>query len=119
MEILLLSTAFILKHFLGDYFLQFPYMVEQKGTYGDRGGVEHATVHALLTTIVLLSVGVDIDISFMLAAAEGVVHYHIDWAKQNLSRGLTVNDRKFWLWFGADQALHYFSYVVIIGLLIS
>ena len=47
-------------------------------------------------------------------AQSGLVHYHIDWIKQQLNRGYTTADRQFWFWLGADQAAHYLTYVGII-----
>jgi hypothetical protein len=32
-----------------------------------------------------------------------------------LNKGLTPADRMFWVWFGADQGLHYLTYIAIIG----
>ena len=53
-----------------------------------------------------------------MAAFDGLAHYHIDYIKQKLNYGLTPNDRKFWIWLGADQALHYLTYVGIIAYLL-
>ena len=48
---------------------------------------------------------------------DGLIHYHIDWAKQNLSRKYNSHDRQFWMWLGLDQAFHYLTYAFILGLI--
>ena len=119
--IILLLALFGIKHFICDFVLQYPYMLEQKGTYGAAGGIAHATIHALGTLVVLviaLPWGLSAHIAaLILGIIDGVIHYHIDWVKQQLNNGLTVADRMFWVWFGADQGLHYLTYIAIIGVL--
>ena len=119
--IILLLALFGIKHFICDFVLQYPYMLEQKGTYGAAGGIAHATIHALGTLVVLV-IGLPWGLAGHIAALilgiiDGVIHYHIDWVKQQLNNGLTVADRMFWVWFGADQGLHYLTYIVIIGVI--
>lgn len=119
--IILLLALFGVKHFIADFLLQTPHMLAQKGTYGASGGIEHASTHALGTLIVLIlvfpwSMGAHA-LALILASIDGFVHYHIDWAKTNLSKELTPADRKFWIWLGADQGLHYLTYVALIGLI--
>jgi hypothetical protein len=53
------------------------------------------------------------------ALFDSLAHYHIDWSKQQLNKGLTPVDRKFWIWFGLDQCLHYLTYVAIIGWIVT
>lgn len=119
--ILLLLAAFGIKHFICDFLLQYPYMLSEKGTYGARGGIDHALIHSLGTLIVLVAVlpwSLAVHIfAVILALFDGVIHYHIDWAKQQLNRGLTPADRWFWVWFGADQTLHYLTYIAIISVI--
>ncbi len=120
--ILLLLTLFGVKHFVCDFLLQYPYMLEQKGIYGARGGVDHAVIHGIGTLIVLviaLPWGLAAHFAaIILALFDAVSHYHIDWLKQRFNRGLTPADREFWLWFGADQTLHYLTYIAIIGVIV-
>lgn len=120
--VIILLALFGIKHFICDFWLQFNYMLAEKGTYGAAGGIHHAIFHALGTLVVLLLVfdiaTASVVVALKLALFDGIVHYHIDWAKQKLNRGLTPADRKFWLWLGLDQLLHYLTYLFIIGLLI-
>ena len=97
-------------------------MLAEKGQYGARGGIEHAAAHALGTMFVLdlvfsWSLANHI-VALVLGFLDGVIHYHIDWVKQQLNRGLTAADRMFWVWLGADQGLHYLTYILIIAILV-
>ena len=120
--LVILLALFGIKHFICDFWLQYPRMLAEKGIYGARGGIEHAVIHGLGTLIVLLCVftlnAPSILVAVKLALLDSVLHYHIDWAKQKLNKGLTPADRKFWLWLGLDQLLHYLTYLFIIGLLV-
>ena len=120
--VILLLALFGVKHFVCDFILQYPYMLAQKGTYGARGGIDHAIIHALSTAIVLIVVlpwnPLAQFAAVFLALIDGAVHYHVDWLKQQLNRGLTPADRMFWVWFGADQGLHYLTYIAIIGVIV-
>ncbi len=111
--ILLLFFGFAIKHFLCDFVLQFDNMIQQKGTYGARGGLYHAGLHGWFTTVVLLPFFPKIAI--LAGIVDFVVHYHIDWAKMQLTKNLSPADRAFWLWFGADQLAHYLTYIAIIA----
>jgi hypothetical protein len=118
MEIVIILLAlFGIKHFLADFLWQFPFMVQDKGHYGARGGMTHALLHGLLTFFVLIGFARPED-AVTLAFIDAFVHYHIDWAKTNLSQSLTINDHQFWIWFGLDQTLHYLTYIAIIAIIV-
>jgi hypothetical protein len=123
MEIIcILLALFGIKHFICDFVLQNGNMLADKGMYMAPGGRNHAAIHALGTVIILFlilpwDIGAHI-FAIILGIFDGILHYHIDWAKTNLSRGLTPADRKFWIWFGADQGLHYLTYIAIIAILV-
>lgn len=112
----ILLSLFVVKHFVADFVLQFDYMLAQKGTYGARGGIDHAAIHALLTVFVVSLVTDNWFAGVTTGVIDGFCHYHIDWLKQQLNRNTSPDDRKFWLLLGADQALHYLTYIGIIGL---
>lgn len=120
--VIILLALFGVKHFLADFVWQTSTMLSEKGTYGAVGGVAHAACHAVCTMVVLFVVlpwRLDAHLfAIVLGLMDGVIHYHIDWAKTNLSRGLTPADRQFWLWLGADQGLHYLTYILIIGIIV-
>jgi hypothetical protein len=62
--------------------------------------------------------------SFKLGAAiivaEFVVHYHIDWLKEQVMKrtGWQTADNGYWWALGGDQLLHQLSYVAIAGVLV-
>lgn len=115
--IIVILALFGIKHFICDFWLQFPYMLDEKGIYGAEGGRHHALMHTAGTFLVLAVTIFSIEWAVILAFLDGIIHYHIDWAKTNLSRGLTPKDNQFWLLLGLDQGLHYLTYVLIIAIL--
>lgn len=106
-----------IKHFICDFPLQmFPWIYQNKGRYLHLAGIVHAGIHGIGTFIVL-SFFIDINTSIRLAMLDLLLHYHIDWAKMNLSRayGLKPNNSEwFWVLLGLDQLLHHLTYFVII-----
>lgn len=115
-EVFLLLILFSIKHFIVDFPLQKPYQWMNKGTYGHPGGILHAGLHSAGTFLVVY--WFTDPISAMLASVvDGVVHYHIDWAKMNLNKfyGLKADkDEDFWTLLGADQLLHTSTYIFIV-----
>ena len=113
-------TAFVLlalfgiKHFLADFLLQTNFMLREKGIYGMPGGVLHSLIHAAFTFLILVFFCEYLDVAIVLSVLDFLLHYHIDWAKQQLNKGLSTADRMFWVWLGADQGLHYLTYIGII-----
>ena len=104
------------KHFICDFPLQaYPWMYRNKGTYLHPGGIAHAGIHGLGTLLVLAPfIG---SLALTLAAFDMLVHYHIDWAKMNISKRYDLqpnNSERFWILLGFDQLLHHLTYFVII-----
>ena len=114
-SVFILLTLFGIKHFIADFLMQYDYMLREKGIYGATGGAHHALVHASWTFLILVFFCSDVNTIIALSFADFVLHYHIDYFKQKLNKGLTTADRKFWIWLGLDQALHYLTYVGIIS----
>lgn len=111
-----LMAAFCIKHWVADYLLQTAKMVREKGHYGRIGGLQHAGVHAICTFFVLLAFGLPVQAALVFAAIEYIVHYHIDFGKETLSRRLgdTPADHRFWVVLGFDQMLHHLTYAAMI-----
>lgn len=104
------------KHFICDFPLQAnAWMYRNKGTYMHPGGIAHAGIHGLGTLLVLAPfIG---SLSMLFAAIDMLVHYHIDWAKMNISKRYDLqpnNSERFWILLGFDQLLHHITYFVII-----
>lgn len=109
-----------LKHAIADYGLQTPYQWRNKSAYGHPGGLIHSGLHAVLTLPVFLILpAASAAFAAAVIAGEFVVHYHLDWVKEQLTRAreLTPQDAAYWRLHGVDQLLHTLTYVVIVGLL--
>ena len=113
--VFILLALFGIKHFIADFLMQYDYMLREKGIYGATGGVHHALVHACWTFLILVFFCSDANTIIALSLADFVLHYHIDYFKQQVNKGLTTADRQFWVCLGLDQALHYLTYVGIIS----
>jgi hypothetical protein len=115
--VLLLVALLLAKHFLCDFVLQNGYQLSGKHQYGHPGGLLHASIHALGTAAVLAFFPVSWAFLLGAAAAEFVVHYHIDWAKGRITRRATsTQGLTYWGLFGFDQLLHQLTYVAIAAL---
>jgi len=124
-EIAILCLAAIailmVKHTAADFFLQTSYQYCNKGTYGHPGGLLHAGIHVALTPLVYLVLApASIMLALAIAMGEFVVHYHIDWAKEQLGRRkkLTPQTAMYWQALGMDQLLHGLTYVGIVAILV-
>lgn len=103
-----------IKHFLIDWAFQTEYQIENKGKYLHIGGIIHSLQHAIATALVIFIV--DPSHALLLGLVDGIIHYHIDWSKQNLSAmwKLTTSDKRFWILIGADQLAHQLTYLAIV-----
>lgn len=108
-----------IKHFIFDYVLQTPYQFRNKGIYGHPGGIVHAGLQALGTISVFFVITPTLGLGIAIVVGEFIVHYHIDWAKEQLLKrnAWTVDNGPYWIAMGADQLLHHMTYVVIVALL--
>ncbi len=117
--LLWLTFGLITKHFVFDFPLQGPFQYLNKGTYGHFGGILHAGLQGLGTTLALSIIlpSTYWHLIGSIAIIESLIHYHIDWAKMNINRhfGLMPNNsEKFWWLLGFDQYLHYLTYLGIL-----
>lgn len=114
---LILVLLLFTKHFIVDFPMQVPYHYLNKGTYGHPGGIQHAIFHAIGTALCFMVMGIP---AFApLGVIDGILHYHIDWAKMNLNKKLgygPTTHEQFWWLLGADQYLHALTYVGLIWL---
>lgn len=113
----------MLKHTIADYFMQYRWMMKDKGTYGALGGVAHSSWHGILTGLVLVYFnpmgGVPILWCVLLGVLDSIIHYHIDYVKSNVWRikKYGPEDQMFWVTHGVDQFLHFATYILIVGLI--
>ncbi len=121
-QIILLSVIALLqaKHLVFDFLLQSGYQVENKGTYAHPGGILHSGGHMIGSVPAALLAGTGILPLLVILICEFVVHYHIDWAKAQITirNGWTPRDNAFWYGIGVDQALHQATYLVMAPLFI-
>jgi len=112
--ILLVFVVLQVKHFLADFVLQTPRMIYEKGIYGAVHGIYHSLWHSAGT--LLAFVWLHPIVGLVTAFFDFLLHYHIDWAKNriNTHAKLSLQDRAFWVWFGADQLAHQLTYIVLI-----
>lgn len=101
-------VAFIIKHFICDFPLQYPRHFLNKGKYGHWGGIEHSLIHAVGTLLICLGFGLPI----WFACIDFLIHYHVDWSKNQLNDRfkLKPDNKYFWWLLGADQLAHYLTY---------
>jgi Protein of unknown function (DUF3307) len=109
------------KHVVADFYLQTEYQYLNKGKYGHPGGFIHAGIHTALTPLVyLVLVPGSLLIAGAIAVGEFLLHYHIDWLKEQITEhnGWTAHDRGFWYALGTDQLAHGLTYLAIVALLV-
>lgn len=119
--LLVVFTVLQVKHFICDYPLQTPYQLKHKGIYGHPGGIIHSAIHALGTLTAFLVVTPTLALGAAIVVGEFLVHYHTDWAKDQVMRrkGYNVHQHEFWWAIGADQLVHHLTYIVIAGVLVG
>lgn len=112
------------KHVLFDFVFQSDWQVRNKGSYGHPGGLVHAGLHALGTLCVGLGIMmagvIGPAVAVAMAAADFVIHYHVDWSKAQMSRRmhLTPDRHGFWIAMGLDQAAHQVTYLGLVAALV-
>ena len=60
--------------------------------------------------------------AWYLALADGVIHYHVDWAKMNLNAKMgwgPNTHEQFWWLLGLDQFLHALTYIILVSTVIG
>jgi hypothetical protein len=117
MEILIVLIWLQVKHWVVDFVLQSDAQVKGKGLYGDRIGIRHSLEHTIgtLAALAVASIYVELSVFWIVVAAivDGVLHYHIDWAKMNWgNRDITT--KAFWSHLGLDQMAHQICYLFLI-----
>ena len=60
--------------------------------------------------------------AWYLALADGVIHYHVDWAKMNLNAKMgwgPNTHEQFWWLLDLDQFLHALTYIILVSTVIG
>jgi len=118
MELLILFLL-LTKHTIADYFLQYSWMIKDKGSYGKWGGIAHAGLHGLFTLFVLTTCGTGLLLSLLMGLLDSFIHYHVDYVKSNFwkEKKLTSADQLYWITHGIDQFAHVLTYFLIVILI--
>jgi hypothetical protein len=113
--ILLVLVVLITKHLAFDFFLQSLSQIRNKRIYGHPGGLLHAAGHAAGTGLAFFIITPPMTVGIAILFAEFVIHYHIDWLKEQIGFRMKLQpDQKiFWAAFGIDQWLHHLTYLGI------
>ena len=117
LEILLALLLLLqIKHLVADFVLQNAFILDNRWRYGHPGGLLHAGIHVAGSALAFAAVGGAPAVIAAILLTEGVLHYHIDWAKDNYTRSsaLTPRDGAFWRAIGIDQCLHQLTYLVMV-----
>jgi hypothetical protein len=122
MEILILLFLLQVKHCYADFVIQTYDQTVKKGIYKDPVGISHSVDHVWTSLIVLLIysffVPVNLVLILFLCFAEGIIHYHIDWAKVHF--GCKDNTKPlFWAQFGYDQLAHQATYLLMAAIILA
>jgi len=114
---ILLGLLFV-KHWYIDFVNQSSEEVLGKGHYGNAYGVMHSVKHGVATQLIFWAFTGDFEYSVIISVIDFALHYHIDWAKNNINKkyNYTVENPKFWTWLGADQLLHSLTYLMLVWL---
>jgi hypothetical protein len=109
------------KHFICDGPLQTSQMVQQKSIYAAPIGILHSALHGLGSGVVLFFFAPSLAVAVGLAFIDFLVHYHIDYLKENIIKYFRwdFQDSKFWWALNADQTLHQFTYLGLVALLVT
>jgi hypothetical protein len=116
LTILALFALLQVKHTFADYFMQTQRMLSNRAVYAHLGRVQHAGIHAALSLIVALIVGLPFSVAITFFVIDAVVHFHIDWIKGSYSErtGDGPDNKTYWRAFGVDQLAHHLTYVGMI-----
>lgn len=116
----LLLLLLQVKHFLFDFVFQTPYQLKNKGNYAHPGGFLHAGLHVVATAVILFAVGTTPWKIAIVVIGEFLVHYHVDWGKEQITRrrGQTSGPF-FWQLIGLDQLLHQITYLAVVYFLLA
>jgi Protein of unknown function (DUF3307) len=115
---LLLLLALQAKHVVCDGPLQTARMVREKSLYGKPQGLLHALVHVGGSAVVLGFWGFPLPLIAGLAGLDGIIHYHVDYAKENIVKAMGWGPVQgpFWWAIIADQAMHHMTSLLLVWL---
>lgn len=120
-EIFILLAVFQVKHFLADFPLQTPYMLNKYRPGWDfiPPLVVHSGVHALMTLVLVTYFSPQL---WWLAVVDFVSHFITDRLKSGpkyLGRYNDIRKASYWIALGGDQAIHHLTGVYIVWVMVT
>ena len=118
-DLLLLLAMLFAKHTVADFMIQTSYQYDNKHIYGHPGGVIHAGLHGIGTYLCI--VWFVPSMALMLAVADAVIHYHVDWVRKNITDHYNWrfdNNKYWWRLLGIDEYLHALTYIGLVAVLV-
>lgn len=123
-DLLILLLAFQAKHLIADYYLQYPYMYQNKGAKSGwiKPLFDHAITHAVLTGVIIsayvnFNTEVTLELLPLLSLFDFITHFIID--RWKATRKTDPSQSWFWKALGIDQMLHHIVGIIIIWWLVS
>jgi hypothetical protein len=85
---------------------------------GKPQGLLHALVHVGGSAVVLGFWGFPLPLIAGLAGLDGIIHYHVDYAKENIVKAMGWGPVQgpFWWAIIADQAMHHMTSLLLVWL---
>lgn len=119
-SIFIVLAALFVKHWYIDFVNQSMEEINGKGIYGNAYGIMHSLKHGIATFGIMWYFLSHWPLAIIIGFIDFVIHYHIDWAKQNINKhwNYTPENPKFWYWFGADQLAHTITYLLLVWMTI-
>lgn len=119
-----LLVLFQVKHFLADYPLQTPYMLQKfKPDWGFFWPLYlHVWVHGFITFWITFAFTKNAEFAIKLYLIDGIIHFFMDRIKAGpkyLGRFKDMMDKKFWWSLGIDQMVHHLTHYLIIFLIVK
>ncbi len=120
MDVFILLVIFQVKHFICDYPLQVPYMLQKANKTGWAYPLfAHASVHALGTFIVVSFW--DLKLATILMLADLILHFTVDRIKASpyMLNRYGPENKLFWWFLGLDQMTHHLINYLFIFIIVT
>jgi len=115
----MLLVAFQLKHLIADYYLQYPFMYENKGKA--TGWLiplsMHSFTHASIVVTIAGFAGATLELALIAALIDFGTHFAID--RWKATQPEVPDTSKFWTNLGIDQMLHHLVGIGIVYILVT
>lgn len=116
---LTLLIIFQIKHLIADYYLQYPYMYQNKGAKYNWFWplTHHSIVHASMTIVIVGAYTGSVGITTLAFIFDFVTHFITD--RWKATQGIGPDTKKFWTDLGIDQMVHHLVGILIVWWIIN